>query len=69
MEWDRKKALQEARPGDCVLIAGKGHENYQIQGDKKKPFSDFSAVRQKLRETGMSYTGESLNQTGIIPKA
>lgn len=33
-------ALEMAEPGDTVLIAGKGHENYQIIGDEIRPFSD-----------------------------
>jgi UDP-N-acetylmuramoyl-L-alanyl-D-glutamate--2,6-diaminopimelate ligase len=33
-------AIQEARPGDVVLIAGKGHEDYQIYGDSRRRFSD-----------------------------
>ncbi len=41
---DRKeaiyRALEMAQKGDIVLIAGKGHEEYQIIGDRKIPFSD-----------------------------
>lgn len=33
-------ALAHARPGDCVLIAGKGHEDYQIVGDQHIPLDD-----------------------------
>jgi UDP-N-acetylmuramoyl-L-alanyl-D-glutamate--2,6-diaminopimelate ligase len=33
-------ALKEARPGDLVLIAGKGHETTQIVGDTERPFDD-----------------------------
>ena len=33
-------ALTEARRGDCVLIAGKGHEAYQIVGVETLPFDD-----------------------------
>ena len=33
-------AIAEAQPGDCVLIAGKGHENYQIVDDGRIDFSD-----------------------------
>ena len=38
-------ALTMARPGDVILIAGKGHEDYQIIGDKTIRFSDAEAVR------------------------
>lgn len=48
VEKDRKKAisfaLEIAEPGDCVLIAGKGHENYQIIGDKVHSFSDSEMI-------------------------
>jgi UDP-N-acetylmuramoyl-L-alanyl-D-glutamate--2,6-diaminopimelate ligase len=43
-------ALDGARPGDIVLLAGKGHEDYQdIQG-KKHPFDDRRVARQMLEE-------------------
>ena len=38
-------ALEAARSGDVVLIAGKGHEDYQIIGDKTIHFSDAEVVR------------------------
>ncbi len=41
-------ALRDARPGDCVLIAGKGDEEYQIVGDEKIPFSDRRVARKYL---------------------
>ncbi|MDO6460324.1 UDP-N-acetylmuramoyl-L-alanyl-D-glutamate--2,6-diaminopimelate ligase [Granulosicoccaceae sp. 1_MG-2023] len=37
-------ALQNARSGDVVLIAGKGHEAYQIVGAEKRPFRDQDVV-------------------------
>lgn len=46
-------ALRMARPGDVVVIAGKGHENYQIVGDRVLPFDDREVARQCLR--GMGY--------------
>ncbi|MGM0440827.1 MAG: UDP-N-acetylmuramoyl-L-alanyl-D-glutamate--2,6-diaminopimelate ligase [Elusimicrobiota bacterium] len=49
---DREKAIKEAvsRAGtdDCILIAGKGDEEYQIFKDKKFPFSDRKVVRKYL---------------------
>lgn len=52
VEVDRKKAiafaLQSAKEGDVILIAGKGHENYQILGQIKVPFSDVEVVREFL---------------------
>jgi UDP-N-acetylmuramoyl-L-alanyl-D-glutamate--2,6-diaminopimelate ligase len=42
-------ALKEARGGDVVLIAGKGHEDYQIYGGTRRDFSDR---REALRHLG-----------------
>jgi UDP-N-acetylmuramoyl-L-alanyl-D-glutamate--2,6-diaminopimelate ligase len=41
-------ALAAARSGDCVVIAGKGHEDYQIVGTEKRPFDDRTAARAAL---------------------
>ncbi len=43
-------AVQQARPGDLVLIAGKGHENYQIFADETLPFSDLKQARLSLQK-------------------
>jgi UDP-N-acetylmuramoyl-L-alanyl-D-glutamate--2,6-diaminopimelate ligase len=43
-----ERAVQEARAGDLVLIAGKGHEKYQEVGDKVLPFDDVEAARGAL---------------------
>lgn len=47
---DRKEAISvalgEARPGDLVLLAGKGHETYQIIGTEKVPFDELEIVRE-----------------------
>ncbi len=48
------KALGEAAPGDVVLVAGKGHESYQIVGSEKLPFDDRRTARELLRELGRS---------------
>jgi UDP-N-acetylmuramoyl-L-alanyl-D-glutamate--2,6-diaminopimelate ligase len=51
-EVDRERAIVEAlgraHPGDVVLIAGKGHEDYQIVGDRKIHFSDREVVERFL---------------------
>jgi UDP-N-acetylmuramoyl-L-alanyl-D-glutamate--2,6-diaminopimelate ligase/murE/murF fusion protein len=43
-------AIGAARPGDAVLIAGKGHETYQIIGAKRLSFDDRAEARQALEE-------------------
>jgi UDP-N-acetylmuramoyl-L-alanyl-D-glutamate--2,6-diaminopimelate ligase len=43
-------ALGSARPGDCVLIAGKGHENFQIIGEERFPLDDREIARAWLYE-------------------
>lgn len=43
-------AIREAQPGDLVLVAGKGHETYQLVGDEVLHFSDREQVEQALRE-------------------
>jgi UDP-N-acetylmuramoyl-L-alanyl-D-glutamate--2,6-diaminopimelate ligase len=40
-----ERAVLSAAPGDCIVIAGKGHENYQLVGDERRPFSDVDAAR------------------------
>jgi UDP-N-acetylmuramoyl-L-alanyl-D-glutamate--2,6-diaminopimelate ligase len=50
---DRKEAIGyavgAARPQDIVLIAGKGHETYQIIGEEKIPFSDYEAAAEAIK--------------------
>lgn len=40
-----ESAIAEARPGDTVLIAGKGHETHQLVGDRVLPFDDLAVAR------------------------
>jgi UDP-N-acetylmuramoyl-L-alanyl-D-glutamate--2,6-diaminopimelate ligase len=42
------KAIEMARPGDLVLIAGKGHEKYQLIGDRLLPFDDVAVAQEAL---------------------
>lgn len=53
IEPDRRAAiriaLDRARRGDIVVIAGKGHENYQIIGTTKHPFDDRKIARAAIR--------------------
>jgi UDP-N-acetylmuramoyl-L-alanyl-D-glutamate--2,6-diaminopimelate ligase len=46
------RAIAEAQPGDVVLIAGKGHETYQIIGSATLPFDDAQVAREALAERG-----------------
>jgi UDP-N-acetylmuramoyl-L-alanyl-D-glutamate--2,6-diaminopimelate ligase len=48
------EALAEARPGDVVLVAGKGHETTQTIGRVARPFDDRHAVREALNALGWS---------------
>jgi UDP-N-acetylmuramoyl-L-alanyl-D-glutamate--2,6-diaminopimelate ligase len=43
------RAISNARKGDIVLIAGKGHEMYQEIGGQRLPFSDIEVARQVLQ--------------------
>src|SRR5438309_3012923 len=56
IEPDREKAISlamdEARAGDMVLLAGKGHENYQILADRTLEFDDREMARRALRDRG-----------------
>lgn len=51
---DRKQAIHTAcklaSTGDIILIAGKGHETYQIIGDETSDFDDFKIVNEVLKE-------------------
>jgi UDP-N-acetylmuramoyl-L-alanyl-D-glutamate--2,6-diaminopimelate ligase len=54
VELDRRAAIRQAifaaDKNDVILIAGKGHENYQILGAQRLPFSDPTEARLALRE-------------------
>lgn len=56
IEPDRQRAiriaLKEAQPGDVVIIAGKGHETYQILRDRTLDFDDREQARAALAELG-----------------
>jgi UDP-N-acetylmuramoyl-L-alanyl-D-glutamate--2,6-diaminopimelate ligase len=51
---DRREAIHLAvhlaEPGDAVLIAGKGHEDYQIWGEERRHFDDREEVARALKE-------------------
>jgi len=47
-----RAAIRASGPADLVLIAGKGHEDTQIVGEKARPFSDREEARRALEELG-----------------
>ena len=49
-----RKAIQEAQSGDIVILAGKGHETYQILKDGPIQFDDREVARRVLRSSGYS---------------
>jgi UDP-N-acetylmuramoyl-L-alanyl-D-glutamate--2,6-diaminopimelate ligase len=55
VEPDRRTAIgiavQRARPGDVVVIAGKGHERVQEIGDERIPFDDIEELRAAIGAT------------------
>jgi UDP-N-acetylmuramoyl-L-alanyl-D-glutamate--2,6-diaminopimelate ligase len=63
MEPDRRAAIalaiHEARAGDIVLIAGKGHEKVQVTREGSIPFDDVEVAREVLRTAG--YECEAAN--------
>jgi UDP-N-acetylmuramoyl-L-alanyl-D-glutamate--2,6-diaminopimelate ligase len=74
IEPDREKAIglamDEARAGDIVLLAGKGHENYQILADRTLEFDDREMARRALIQRGYKVstaTGRSNKNGSEVP--
>ncbi|MGH9675601.1 MAG: glutamate ligase domain-containing protein, partial [Candidatus Acidiferrum sp.] len=71
IEPDREKAIalavEEARAGDIVLLAGKGHENCQMLATGIIPFDDREMARQALQQRGYSgpLTGQKRGGNGF----
>jgi len=61
IEPDRRKAIRKAlhigKEGAYILVAGKGHEDYQVIGDKILPFKDAEVIREILQEMGERRSG------------
>jgi UDP-N-acetylmuramoyl-L-alanyl-D-glutamate--2,6-diaminopimelate ligase len=47
-----RRAIEEARPGDILILAGKGHETYQVLKDRTIAFDDREVAREVLRSFG-----------------
>jgi len=58
VEPDRRKAtalvIAQARPGDIVLLAGKGHEKVQVMREGSHPFDDVQVADEALRAAGFA---------------
>jgi UDP-N-acetylmuramoyl-L-alanyl-D-glutamate--2,6-diaminopimelate ligase len=63
VEVDRRKAIaiavNEARPGDLVLLAGKGHEKVQVTREGSHPFDDVEVAREVLKAAGYECNSSS----------
>jgi UDP-N-acetylmuramoyl-L-alanyl-D-glutamate--2,6-diaminopimelate ligase len=61
IERDRERAIrlaiEQAEPGDIVLLAGKGHEDYQVLKDRTIHFDDREVAREVLRGIGYKKGG------------
>jgi len=68
IEPDRRKAIaiaiREARPGDIVLLAGKGHEKVQVTREGSLPFDDVEVARAALRAAGYDCQSANVAQPG-----
>lgn len=62
VEADRRSAIQkiiaDAQPGDVVLLAGKGHENYQIVGTERRHFDDVEEATEAIQSLSAVIEGE-----------
>jgi len=60
-------AVEMARPGDAVVVAGKGHETGQDFGDRVAPFDDRVVLRESLVATGASGSDEPSREAPCVP--
>jgi UDP-N-acetylmuramyl-tripeptide synthetase len=60
------KAIEVAKPGDLVLIAGKGHEKYQVIGDRTLPFDDVAVAREALARRGTNSGPSTSLGAGVV---
>jgi len=57
-------AIGEARPGDIVLLAGKGHEKVQVTREGSRPFDDAQVAREALRHAGFDCDAAPVEAAG-----
>ena len=55
-------AIENAKAGDLILLAGKGHEEYEIIGGERRPFCEGSLVKEAFRERLRAQNGEDENK-------
>ena len=55
-------AIENAKAGDLILLAGKGHEEYEIVGEERRPFCEGRLVKEVFRERLRSKNGEDENK-------
>lgn len=54
--------LERARPGDTVVLAGKGHEHSMIYGAERRPWDEAAQARSALRQLGYDVAGTALQE-------
>jgi UDP-N-acetylmuramyl tripeptide synthase len=68
VEPDRERAIQQSIlssvAGDTVLIAGKGHETYQVMGERTIPFDDRDVARRVLEAEEKNGSFDSMENSG-----
>jgi len=55
------RAMERARPGDMVVLAGKGHQDTQIYADRTEPWSEIGAARRALAQLGFGEVGDEVD--------
>ncbi len=55
-------AIESAKAGDLILLAGKGHEEYEIVGGERRPFCEGRLVKEAFRERLRAQNGEDENK-------
>jgi UDP-N-acetylmuramoyl-L-alanyl-D-glutamate--2,6-diaminopimelate ligase len=62
-----QRALELAQDDDVVLLAGKGHETYQVRGTTKYPFDEAEIVKELARDSRLGTTGSGLRARSPRP--